>query len=322
MNVTVLGDGAWGTACAALLAHNKHKVLLWCFNQDVERSITLDRENATFLPGVKLPMSITAITEVEEALENDVVFQAVPVSHVRSVLTSCKPFARADHIWVSLSKGIESGSLFFPTDLIRDVLGSTTVCAAISGPSFALDVAQKQLTVVALAAEDEAVGALVQKLVESKFLKCELSDDLSGIQVAGAFKNIFALGAGFLKGAGFGCNTQVFFVLKSLRELEVLLGAVAGHAQSLYGPAGLGDIMLTCFSEQSRNMQAGVQLGAGKELKMVLASGISTAEGINTLVSVCALAQRLNIELSLCFALYNVIFKKASVSQILDVLRG
>ncbi len=321
MNVTVLGNGAWGTACATLLAHNKHKVTLWCFDSEVERSITLERENR-FLPGIKLPLTIMATTDLDVALCNDIIFQAVPVSYLRSVLEECKLLARQEQLWISLSKGIESGSLFSSTDMIRDVIGASTVCAAISGPSFAFDVAQKQPTLVVVASEDSGVSAQVKDLVESKFFKCVLSNDLIGIQMVGAFKNVFALGVGFLKGAGYGCNTQVFFVLKSLGELTVLLKAVGGREESLYGPAGMGDIMLTCFSAQSRNMQAGALLGAGEDLKMVLNSGIATAEGINTLVSISSLAQRFGVELPLCDALYKVVFKKVSISVLLDALRG
>lgn len=302
--VAVLGDGAFGTAIATLLARNGYPTYLWCYNHDVAESILKRHENKHFLPGITLPEGIQATTYLAQAFEADVIFQAIPVPHLRSILVECKPYRKRDHIFVSLSKGIEQKTLQLPTQIIQDVFGADTLCAALSGPSFAKDVALQQPTLATLAGLP-AVCEVVAPFMSNNFFALDLSDDLLGVQYAGALKNVCALGVGFLAGAGLGCNTQVRFVLQSLEEMKTVIAAAGGNSTTLFGPAGIGDLMLTCFSSQSRNYKLGHILGCGDSNQAH--ENPITAEGVNTLASFCALGEKYGIFLPLGCALDKAI---------------
>lgn len=302
--VAVLGDGAFGTAIATLLARNGYLTYLWCYNHDVAENILKRRENKHFLPGVTLPEGIEATTYLAQAFEADVIFQAIPVPHLRSILVECKPYLKKEHIFVSLSKGIEQKTLKLSTQVIQDVFGVDTPCAALSGPTFAQDIALQQLSIAALAGK-ASLREVIAPLLRNDFFALDLSSDLLGVQYAGALKNVAALGVGFLAGAGLGCNTQVRFVLQSLKEMKTVIDAAGGKGDTLFGPAGIGDLMLTCFSSQSRNYKLGRTLGCG-ESNQAHENSI-TAEGVNTLASFCALGDKYGVSLPLGCALDKAI---------------
>ena len=320
--ISVLGDGAWGTAFATVLAANGHRVTLWCFDPRAADSIQKTRENSVFLPGAKLSELITPTTDCAQACTSDIIFQAIPVQFLRQALTSCAPHVTEKQLWVSLSKGIEDVTLMLPTDIMRQVLGSHITTAAISGPSFAIDVARQQPTIVAIAAASETIQKTLAQLLTNAYFSCVPTNDLLGAQLGGALKNIFALGTGILTGAGYGNNTQVLLVLKGLREMATLMDAMGGNPATLYGPSGIGDMMLTCFGKQSRNNQVGVLLGQGKKLADVLAATQATAEGVNTLQSIWSLAQKYRVPLPISNALYQIVWKGEPVTVLIESLRG
>lgn len=324
MKITILGDGAWGTAFASLLAHNGHEVVLWCANKTVAKSITTTHQNSLYLPGIELSPLIEATTSLQDALTSSIVFEAIPVAFMRQMLVQCLPFKKQlkeDTLWVSLSKGIEQKTLLFPTEIIRDIFGAQTQVAALSGPSFAREVAQKNPTIVTIAAGQLFTANTIKQLVSNNYFIATTSDDLTGVELSGAFKNIFALGTGLLNGAGFGSNTQVFFVLCCIEELKTLFKALGSKEETLYGPAGLGDIVLTSFSCQSRNVLLGKIIGEGRNRTQMLAQNTLTAEGLNTLPSICALAEKYQLALPFCNALFSVIFKNAPLENLLQVLQ-
>jgi len=325
MNITVLGDGAWGTAFASLLAHNGHQVTLWCANKTSAESITTTHQNSLYLPGIELSPSIKATTSLEEALKNSFIFEAIPVAFMRQTLSQCHPFKKQlkkDLLWVSLSKGIEQETLCFPTAIIRDVFGVQTQVAALSGPSFAREVAQQEPTIVTIAADQLATAETIKHLVSNNYFIVKPTDDLIGVELSGALKNVFALGTGLLSGAGFGSNTQVLFVLRCIEELKILFKALGSKQETLYGPAGLGDLMLTSFSCQSRNVLLGKTIGEGRNPAQTLAQNTLTAEGLNTLPSICALAEKHLLILPCCSTLFSVIFKNAPLENLLQVLHS
>lgn len=319
MKLTVLGDGAWGTACAMLFAENGHAVDLWCFNPDVAREISTKRTNSQFLPGFTLPPTITPTTDLKKALSNEIICEAIPVPHLRQVLAKEQVSNAGKKLWIVLSKGIEAGTHQLPSEILTDIYGDLAHIVALSGPSFAQDLAKKQPTIVALAADSAPDMRLVRTLCENSYFTCSANTDLVGTQLLGALKNVAALGTGLLDGAGFGSNTRVLFVLRCFDEMAELLVTKNGQRDTLYGPAGIGDLMLTCFGMQSRNYQCGMLLGRGEKSGTACDTAV-TAEGINTLKSMCAIADEQDVEMPVTCALAQVIAGKKSVKYLLEQL--
>ena len=318
--ITVLGAGAWGTAVATLLAANNHNVTLWCYNQEVAKSIHETRNNSRCLPNFELSEKITPTTDLRVALASEIIFEAIPVQFLRSVLEQCKPHRKNNQLWVGLSKGIEHKTLLVPTQMITDILGDDVTCAALSGPSYAHDLAEQQPTGVTIAADDAQVVEQLKELLTNDYFCVEKSDDLLGIQMGGALKNIFALGIGVLAGAGYQSNTQALMMMRGLQEFEKLLTKLGCNKETLYSSAGIGDLVLTSFGGKSRNYNVGFLLGQGKKLDVILKETGQTCEGANTLKSIKQLAERNNIELPICTQLYKITFENTPVKHFAKTL--
>lgn len=255
--ITILGDGSWGTAIAILLAHNGFDVTIWCHNHTVAQSIQTEHKNHQYLPKFDLSKKISATTDLRHALTAEIVFEAIPVKFMRSVLEQCKPYAQSNQLWVSLSKGIENSTLMLPTQIIQDVLGSQTEVAVVSGPSYAHDLALGQPTGVTVAAERSEAITIIKKNMQNSAFCLEVSRDLLGVQLVGALKNVFALGSGLLEGSGYGANSQALLMMRGLQECEVLLAVLGCKKSTLYSFAGIGDLTLTSFGGKSRNHKVG-----------------------------------------------------------------
>lgn len=320
MRFTVLGDGSWGTACALLFAENGHTVDLWCYNHDVANEIQKKRKNSLFLPGFTLPETVVPTTNLLQALNNEIICEAIPVPYLRNVLKQEKLIDTNQKLWVILSKGIEEDTHRLPSEILTDIYGNLGRIAVLSGPSFAQDVAKKQPTIVSLATISPDDQQVIKELCENDFFTCAINSDPIGTQLLGAFKNVIALGAGLLDGSGFGTNTRVFFILKCIDEIAKLLIAKNGQLNTLYSPAGIGDLMLTCFGTQSRNYLCGLMLGQGKKLDTNCEKPVTT-EGINTLKSVCYLAKEKSIEMPVICALADVIIERQPITRITTQLR-
>lgn len=312
--LAVLGDGAFGTACAQVLANNGYKVILWCNNPAVAMSIQKSRRNPRYLPGIELPETIIATTDLAEALTASLIFQAIPVKFLRSVLTNACSYAREDHLWVSLSKGIEQETLLFPAEIIQDVLGQQTNVAVLSGPSYARDLALKQPTGVEVATYNKAVFDSIHALFSNKYVQVVQSSDVIGIQIAGALKNITALAIGLLEGAGYGPNSQALVFMQALSEIKTIIQALGGREESLYGLAGIGDLTLTTFGKESRNYKLGLLLGRGTPLDAAVQELGTSPEGYNTLQAVHALSKKYTLSLPVFEKTYAIVFEKQPVS--------
>lgn len=320
MKITVLGDGAWGTACALLFAENGHTVDLWCFNAAVAKEIETKRTNNTYLPGFTIPTAIRPTTDLKAALANEIICEAIPVPYLRAVLEKTAVPSASKKLWVVLSKGIEAKTHKLPADILTDIYGKLPHIAVLSGPSFACDVANKQPTIVALAAPTAADMRTVREMCENRYFTCSASTDLIGTQLLGALKNVAALGTGLLDGAGFGNNTRVLFALRCFEEMAELLVTMGGQRDTLYGPAGIGDLMLTCFGAQSRNYQCGIMLGREKSSQPQNNKKPLTAEGINTITSVCDIAQEQDVEMPAICALADIVAGKKTVKYLIEQL--
>jgi glycerol-3-phosphate dehydrogenase (NAD(P)+) len=273
------------------------------------------------LPGVKLPEAIIPTTDLAEVLcEPDWVFEAIPVKYLRAVLTQAAACARTDQTWVILSKGIEDETLLLPSQIIDEVFGYLVKKAAVLGPSYAKDLAQKQFTAVTVGAIDCQVGYAVQELLASEYFRPYVNLDLNGVQLGGAIKNVLALGIGMLEGAGYGDNARCFLLTRGLHEMVELTQAIGGKAATMYGLSGVGDLVLTAMGDLSRNKEVGVRLGKGQSLQSILDATGYIPEGINTVISIYQLAQNHKLSLPILQGINDCIFKELSLEKFLTSL--
>lgn len=318
----VLGEGAWGTAIAHLLARNGHDVSIWCHDQACANEINSQHTNSRYTPNVMLPASIRATASLEEIFaQSQTIFEAIPVQFLRATLKQAQPYVKKDHHMVVLSKGIESESLLLVSQLVTDLFGKDFSVTVLSGPSFSKDLIAQQPTAVMLASQHEVWSHSVQKLVENTYFSTQISDDYLGVQVCGAYKNIAALGIGIIEGAGFGPNTQFLALMRFLDEMKLVIQEFGGNAQTAYSLAGIGDLTLTAFGGCSKNRKVGGLLGQGKKLETILHETGMIPEGANTLVSLHQFSQQKGIVFPLSAAIYDVVYENKRVNTLIDYLQ-
>lgn len=314
---SVLGAGAWGTALARHLAE-RGKVALWTWQAQHAEALASDRENREFLPGYSLNEHVAPTADMPQALADaPLVVVAVPSEAVRATLTAARPALHPDATLVVVAKGIEPNSLMLLSEVIADVLGSDADRRAVflSGPSFALEVARGLPTNLVAAGRDQARSLLVQQRFASDRLRVYSSDDPAGVQVGGALKNVIAIAAGASDGLGFGHNTRAALITRGLAEMARLAVAKGGNVLTLSGLAGLGDLVLTCSAELSRNRTVGFELGRGRQLQEVLAGLGHVAEGVITAQSAYHLAERLGVDLPITSEVHAVLYGGKPVAQ-------
>lgn len=316
--VVVLGEGAWGTAIAHTIAGNGHQVLLWCHDPATAREITTSRTNTKFLPGISLHKNIEAITDASRITAASFIAETIPVPFLRAVLGQLRTHVRPEHCWIVLSKGIEQETGFFPAQIIDDVMKFKARIVAVAGPSFAKELALQRLTALTLAG---AAGDVrdVQQLLVNSFVVGVSSDDVFGVQVGAALKNVIALGAGIVQGAGLGDNARALCITHGLHEIMHVAHVLGGRRETLLGLAGLGDVILSVTST-SRNYAIGVLIGQGTTVQELSRRVEILPESINTLCSLNVLMQRNKTHVPLCAALYRVVMERAPVSEIVAAL--
>ena len=314
--ILILGEGAWGTAIATVLAHNGHTVRLWCHDASVAQAITKNRVNNRYLPGIKLSEAIIPVTDFSTA-GVDYIAEAIPVAYLRSVveeIKKCKPSVP----WIVLSKGIENETAMLPSQIIESVMGKISY-AVLVGPSFAKDLAEKQLTAVALAATDKKLQKSVQDLFQNDYLRIYPTQDINGIQVTAALKNVIALAVGLIDGAGYGDNTRTFIFMRGLYEVRSMVKLYGGNEKTCYGLAGFGDTVMTALSEKSRNRECGRRFGAGEPLEKVLATMTGVVEGLNTLKTLHTECAKKKITLPFFQSLYQVFYERLHLDSFLAI---
>ncbi len=315
--ITILGDGAFGTALAHLCATKGHTVTLWCNNPHAAHSIKTTRKNSVYLPSIMLPENIVPVTDLNEAFtEAQWVIEAVPIKYVRSVLERARPSIDSKIPWILASKGIETGSLLCAQELLNSVVATEVPSVILSGPSFAIELATKQPTAVMLASSSPLLREKAAALLTTDYFSVKLSSDTKGIELCGALKNIIALAIGMIEGAGYGQNTKALVFTCALAELSRLLIAYAGTDSALYTLAGIGDCILTA-TPASRNYTVGSLIGKGTYAHLTT----SEAEGINTLVSIHELSKRLHVTLPLFTKVYDVLFNKEKIEALIQACK-
>jgi len=295
--IAVVGGGSWGTALATHLVRCEQDVRLWLLEQEVAEAINARHVNPLFLPDVELPAALRATSDLAAAVrEATVVLVVVPSQFCRSVYQQLRGCLRPDAILVSATKGIETDSLLRMSEVIQAELAGHPL-AVLSGPSFALELAREQPTAVVAAAHPIATAEQIQTILSNRALRVYSSDDLVGVELGGALKNIIAIAAGVLDGLGFGHNTQAALMTRGLAEITRLAVALGGRSETLAGLAGLGDLILTCTGGLSRNRRVGQAVASGAAPTEALAGGRMVAEGVRTTLAACALARRAGVEM-------------------------
>lgn len=299
----VIGGGAWGTALAQTLASDGSGVVLWAREAEVVEDINTRHQNRLFLPGLKLSPLITAVTDLWDLADENPVLVVTPAQHMRAVLGQLSENAQE---LILCSKGIEAESHLLMHEVARDVLPYSPV-AVLSGPTFAHEVAAGLPTAVTLACEDgEIAQRLAQKVARPAF-RPYATDDVAGAEVGGAVKNVLAIACGVVEGRGLGRSAHAAVITRGFAELTRLAVALGGKAETVAGLCGLGDLVLTCSSPQSRNMSLGLALGRGETLDAALSGKLSVAEGAASAPAVRALAQKLDVETPICEAVAAVL---------------
>ncbi|MEP7053187.1 MAG: NAD(P)H-dependent glycerol-3-phosphate dehydrogenase [Pseudomonadota bacterium] len=314
----ILGAGAWGTALARVLAERAETTRLWSWQPEHAAAMQRERENREFLRGFALPELIEPNADLAYTLRGaGAVLLVVPTAAFRSTLQQARPFLEPDATLIIASKGIERGSLMLLTEVVGSVLGPGACerTVVLSGPSFAKEVALGLPTSLVAAAHDSELATQVQQRLSSDHFRVYVGADPVGVQVGGALKNVIAIAAGACDGLGFGHNTRAALITRGLAEIARLALAKGGHALTLAGLAGLGDLVLTCTGELSRNRTLGYELGRGSGLTEALAGLGHVAEGVVTADSAYHLAQSLAVDLPICGEVYRVLFEQKPVSD-------
>jgi glycerol-3-phosphate dehydrogenase (NAD(P)+) len=298
--LAVIGAGSWGTALARVLAPRFEQVSLWVYEADLAERMASSRENDLFLPGFLLPANVCPTASLGDALDGaGIVLNVVPSQHVRRVFGQMLPYLQPEQHFVSATKGLELGTLMRMTEVIQQVVlpAFEPTVAVLSGPTFAREIAAGQPAAVVVAAEDGAVASVIQHAFSGPALRLYVNSDPVGVEFGAALKNVIAIAAGVCQGLELGSNSRAALITRGLAEITRLAVAAGGNPLTLAGLAGLGDLVLTCTGELSRNRQVGIDLGHGRSLSDIVSSMRMVAEGVKTTEAALALASRLSVDL-------------------------
>ena len=310
--IGVLGSGAWGTALAAVAADAGNDVILWSRNKDVVSDINADHENKLYLKGANLSPKITATTETSNLQNCDVLLLVVPSPHLGSVLKASKDQINPNTPLVLCTKGVEIKSGLLMTEMIAEILPKNPL-AVLSGPTFAIEVANKLPTAVTLACADENLGKSLSLTLNNRSFRIYQSLDPIGAEIGGAVKNVIAIACGIVEGKKLGDNARAALITRGLSEIVKLGLAKGGRRETLMGLSGMGDLTLTCTATQSRNYALGKALGEGISIENYLKGRITVAEGLSSSKSVTKLAQKLSIDMPICHAVCDILHNDADI---------
>ena len=317
--VGVIGGGAWGTALAQVCARAGREVILWAREPDVVESVNARHENVSFLAGIPLEPQIRATGQLSDLAGADLVLAVPPAQHMRSTLLAFAPHARPGLPVLLCSKGVEQGSLKLMTEVLAETLPEAAP-AVLSGPSFAAEVARGLPTAVTLACPDMAQAEKLAEAIATPMFRPYFATDMIGAEAGGAVKNVLAIACGIVEGRGLGRSAHAALITRGFSELTRLAIALGGEAETVAGLCGLGDLVLTCSSPQSRNMSVGLALGKGLTLEEALTGKLSVAEGVASAPAVRDLALKLGVETPICEAVAAILDGKVGVDVAIQAL--
>ena len=309
----VIGAGSWGTTLANLLAKKGNSVTLWCYETDLADRMTETRINDVYLPEISLSENLNFTNNIEKAVKNKkFVLFVTPSQVTRTVLSQALPFFEADTLIASASKGIENNTLMLLSQVFTELLPPTLQAnlAFVSGPSFAREVSQDMPTAVVAAAQNVAIAQQVQKIFSTDTFRVYTHTDIIGVELGGAMKNVIALAAGVADGLGFGYNSRAALITRGLAEMTRLGVKLGGKAETFAGLAGMGDLVLTCTGDLSRNRTVGIELGKGRKLDEIIGGMKMIAEGVKTTLSAYQLARREKVELPIIEQMYAILYEE------------
>jgi glycerol-3-phosphate dehydrogenase (NAD(P)+) len=321
--IAIVGAGGWGTALAITMARDERDVRLWAYEPYLVETLIATRENPLYLPGVRVPETVRISNSMQEMLSGaKVVIIAVPSHVYRRVLSQMLPLIDTDVVFVSAAKGIENETLMRMSEVIADVTRSRFIpqVGVISGPTFALEVAQGEPTALVVASPDEGLRFFLQKELSAQRFRLYTNADLIGVEIAAAVKNIIAIAAGVVEGLGLGSNATAALITRGLVEITRLAVACGGKRETLSGLAGLGDLVLTAYGSLSRNRRVGIALGQGKHIDEVLSHMRMVAEGVKTAKSTVDLARKYNVEMPITQKMYAVLYENLAPQDAINDL--
>jgi glycerol-3-phosphate dehydrogenase (NAD(P)+) len=312
--IAIVGGGSWGTALAIVLARSRreHTLSLWVHDSELGARLRETRENAVYLPGFPLPTAIDVTSDLAAALNGaDIVLGVIPSAHARNVYTAMLPHLKPSVAIVSATKGLEHGTLLRMSEVIAAVCATSvgSRVAALSGPSFAREAARGDPTAVVIASHEPGLATELQEEFGSATFRFYTNDDVAGVELGGAVKNVIAIAAGVCAGLGLGGNTIAGLITRGLAEMTRLATALGGRRDTLAGLAGMGDLVLTSTGALSRNRSLGVELGKGRPLDEIVSTTRMIAEGVGTTAATRELARRTNIEMPITEQMYAVLYE-------------
>jgi glycerol-3-phosphate dehydrogenase (NAD(P)+) len=323
--IAVIGAGSWGTALAIVAARNQHKVKLWAREREVATEINRARINPFYLSAFELPDNIQATTSLEDAIDGaHFALLVVPSHAMREIVEQLRPRLRSELVLVSAAKGVENSTLMRMEEVVTDVLRESFIphYVALSGPSFAIEVAKGDPTAIVAASSNRESGELIQQSLSSSLFRIYTNTDVVGVELGGAVKNVVAIAAGIVRGLGFGTNAVAAIITRGLAEMTRLAVAQGARVETMAGLAGLGDLVLTCTGELSRNRHVGVQLGRGRKLGDILGEMREVAEGVKSTKSIYELGQRLEIEMPITANIHALLYEDKPALDAANELMG
>jgi glycerol-3-phosphate dehydrogenase (NAD(P)+) len=325
MDIGVVGAGSWGTSLADVLAKKGYRVELWAYETELVEYMNLHRENKQYLPGIGLSQNLAFTSSLKDVVSHEVVLLVPPSQRMRSVLEQASPYLNRSATIVSASKGIENSTLELMSGVISEVLEidhSRAKTAFISGPTFAREIAEEIPSAAVVASENEDVANTVQDMFSTDYFRIYSNQDVIGTEVGGALKNIIALAAGACDGLKYGNNTRAALITRGLAEMKRVGIALGARAETFAGLAGMGDLVLTCTGELSRNRSVGIALGEGKNLGDILSGMHMVAEGVETTRSAYHLAAKLKIDVPIINQMYAVLYEdKDPRTAVVELMR-
>ena len=320
-SIGVVGAGAWGTALSILLSRKNYEIDLWVNEFDLCKIIEKKRQNSVFLPGYNLPKNIQPVASLKKAVQGKpVVFIVVPTHVMRFTINKLAPFLQSECLIINASKGIECNSLSTMQTIFQETIKIPCQTGTISGPTFAVEVAKHVPSAMVAAADELETAEAIQQIISEPKLKVFTSTDVTGVELGGALKNVIAIATGIADGLDLGFNARAALITRGLVEMTRIGTALGARPETFSGLSGLGDLVLTCTSDLSRNRTVGIKLGCGKKIKEIKKQMNMVAEGLQTVKAAYDLKKKLGIQASIIDETYNVLYLEKSPRQALDDL--
>lgn len=321
-NITVIGDGSWGTTLAIYLCKRKYNVKLWGVFPEYLKVLENNRENPKFLPEIKFPGNLKICFDVGKTISNsDLIIFAVPSKYMRSVLEQLSENDFADKVVLSVAKGMEENTFMCMSEVIKELIGVKKI-AVLSGPTIAYEIANGMPAACVIASEDKQTRIILQDIFNSSNFRIYTSSDVKGVEICGAIKNIIAIAAGITDGIGYQTNTKAALLTRGIVEISRLGKKLGAQSETFSGLAGIGDLITTCFSKKSRNRTFGEDIGKGKKREDIVNSMDMVVEGVTTVKSIYNLGKKINIDLPIINQVYSVLYKdKSPLDAVMDLMK-